>query len=450
MRVNPTIRIPKDASRADRIVVFVHGINGSAKTWTKEIGRGSKVVRISWPDTLLQESSLGLGAVATLEYHTRFCAENLPLEIIAQKTLAALEREVFPHYKEVALVAHSMGGLISRRVAIALSQRRDSVGMSHFSQLRAILTLGTSVYGADIARVGSSACGSQHLVDLSSIEGNSYLRALEHDVRQLRRNPPSDKRRPLFYGAVEGKSTRLLGFVPYVIVSKQRAITCFDDSLVVFHDANHSGLTSIRDTADAKHRWLVEHLRIAFGKVSQNASQDCALPIPEPYRRIRLTFGTRLTQIQQLRGDRLAGSKPEQKTPVLDVTWLWKCKQSVVCFDQHVSVERSNSEITGIATVQSRKTVRYSPLALRLSRTTGSTLVLRIGAVSTRVNGPEAATFMGEFGEIDVDLPLVHVRRRALRLVVASRYEEYRAGPFLKRRNAWVLAPLSVGVRIAP
>jgi len=145
-------------------VVFVHGFGGGAETWTGFI------------DLLLAEQSIGSWDVLGVTYPSSFridipnlWAADPNIENLATELVTMLSQLPLSRYKRIALVAHSMGGLVVQRAILddpALSAR-----LSH------VIFFGTPSGGLGKAAIGKGF--KRQLRDMGS--ASAFIQRLRSD-----------------------------------------------------------------------------------------------------------------------------------------------------------------------------------------------------------------------------------------------------------------------------
>ncbi|KAK2686835.1 hypothetical protein QWA68_014728 [Fusarium oxysporum] len=164
-------------------IIFVHGLTGNAhKTWL------DKDSRVHWPQDLLK-LDLEDARIMTFGYDADVAnfltqAAQDGISGYANDLLGGLagRRENTPDDRKIIFVAHSLGGLVTKK-AVALSRE------SRFPHLRdiemqtaGIVFLGTPHHGSDLARWGSILTD---LVNLTKPANSSIVKLLHRDSEML-------------------------------------------------------------------------------------------------------------------------------------------------------------------------------------------------------------------------------------------------------------------------
>lgn len=104
---------------SENAVVFLHGVDGDWKTtWTSRSG-------FFWPESLGKNTGW---ATSSLSYdvHTKWGGTTMPLEDRADNILDLLSvHEEIVNRRNIAIVAHSFGGLVLKAVIRRASERKD-------------------------------------------------------------------------------------------------------------------------------------------------------------------------------------------------------------------------------------------------------------------------------------------------------------------------------------
>lgn len=139
---------------SDLVVVWVHGLGTTEWCWCldADVLLGSPTANFG---TLL-EADLGATSLFARYNTGRPVADN------GAHLAAELERVLADHSGRVALVGHSMGGLVSRGACAAAA----GAGHRWLERLDWVITLGTPHQGAPLARLGASVTSGLAAVDL--------------------------------------------------------------------------------------------------------------------------------------------------------------------------------------------------------------------------------------------------------------------------------------------
>jgi pimeloyl-ACP methyl ester carboxylesterase len=148
----------------DRVVVFVHGFFGDASdTWTCPKG-------VFWPSLLLRDTAFDDSDVYVAAYNS---GDNVTIDEVVSSLNDRLEHDKVFEHREVVFVAHSLGGLVVRKLLLTHREYAQHVRFIYFFS-----TPGT---GSQIARLGSIFAPNPLLREMSSGDSNDYLLSLEFE-----------------------------------------------------------------------------------------------------------------------------------------------------------------------------------------------------------------------------------------------------------------------------
>lgn len=151
-----------------RVIVFVHGIFGSAQdTWT--CSKGS----FYWPKELLSDPAFADSDVYVAAYDTPYFGNHMTIDEVVSNLASRFQSDgVFSH-REVVFVAHSLGGLIVQR--FLLTHREFA------KQVPLIMFYSTPETGAQVAQLGHVFSSDPLLKEMFPGEQNDYLLNLENE-----------------------------------------------------------------------------------------------------------------------------------------------------------------------------------------------------------------------------------------------------------------------------
>jgi len=162
---------------ATGVVVFVHGVLGDPRaTWV------NTKANASWPELLAKDPDFKSDDIYLVGYSSPSLKAASNIEEIAQRVSQQLiDQNVFK-YQHVYFVTHSMGGLITKRILTELD-RPSSV--EQLRRVRAVLLISTPSQGAPDATVADWLSLNPQFKDMTPIDFNTFLRALENDWVQM-------------------------------------------------------------------------------------------------------------------------------------------------------------------------------------------------------------------------------------------------------------------------
>ncbi|AXA91235.1 DUF4384 domain-containing protein [Massilia sp. YMA4] len=213
---------------ASTLVVFVHGVLGDAVT---TFGADREH---NWPVLLASDPAFaGQLAVLSLGYRSAPLAGGSNVNEIANRLLVRLrDKDVFRRYRHVVFVAHSMGGLVVKRMLVQL----QADAPSELGAVAAVFFIATPAGGADLADVSAWVSGNPQFRDMRGIDANTLLQAYEDDWQALLRARPSQRPYPRAFCVYETRATG-----PFHVVPRSRTQAGCDERPNAF-EADHLGI----------------------------------------------------------------------------------------------------------------------------------------------------------------------------------------------------------------
>lgn len=167
-----------------KAIVFLHGVNGDwRKTWT------NSATRLFWPDALGRSTGWGTYSVE-YDANTNWGRATMPLQERAVSIAELLRDASQLAEKEIAIVAHSFGGVVAKQMYRYIHDRDRYHDLKQ--RLAGIVFLGTPHSGADIATYGHYlrwALGST--VTLEDLRAHSPLLTELSDWYRNADSPPA-------------------------------------------------------------------------------------------------------------------------------------------------------------------------------------------------------------------------------------------------------------------
>jgi pimeloyl-ACP methyl ester carboxylesterase len=261
----------QERESALNLIVFIHGFTGDAiQTWTNQESN------ISWMKLIEDDERLQDFKVMNVGYDTPLRGPSSTIEQIAMRLLGQLKDEgVFDRYKEIYFIAHSMGGLVAKRLLVNLGHPSQ---VERLSKVRAVLFIATPAQGVEKADWAYLTSGNPQLRDMSPSDYNSYLQMLENEWLQVISERGANGF-PRSYCAHETKPTGW-GLFSRVIVNRTSAMTHCDNIGMEPVDENHINIVKPLNAQSAIYRWaqarLVETSRSAKINLQTNMSIQLA------------------------------------------------------------------------------------------------------------------------------------------------------------------------------
>lgn len=245
---DPIQVLPGQAAPAGQrtAVVFIHGVLGEADATWRVNDRSE-----SWPQLLATDPELPPSNVYVLGYRSHPLQSGSNIEQVATRLLQQLRDEgVFKKHDKVALIGHSMGGLVAKRMVLSL---RAEGAQQELAKLRGVIFLSTPAHGAEVAGLAKWLSLNPQFKDLQPAELNTFLQTLHNDWQRLRRDPAAS--RPRAYCAYETLSTWGAKVVPLLYAERE----CDGDALPL--DRDHFAMAKPTDRKDELYRWTASRLR---------------------------------------------------------------------------------------------------------------------------------------------------------------------------------------------
>lgn len=157
-------RIDHRSKNQDVAVVFVHGFSGNVDTWTGFVELLMQEQRVNSWDIF----GIGYPSALRIDIPNLWSADP-DIETLATELATSLSLPPFNRYKRIALVAHSMGGLVVQRAIV------DAPTLA--SRLSHVILFGTPSAGLEKASFAAKL--KRQVRDISS--GSSFIKRLRAD-----------------------------------------------------------------------------------------------------------------------------------------------------------------------------------------------------------------------------------------------------------------------------
>src|SRR6266550_4289409 len=100
---------PESPQKPTKLVIFVHGLLGNSLTWMNVSGK-------SWPELMQEDPAFRDYQIATYLYDSPLLGPSSTIQEISTRMLQQLEaNDIFRRYREIYFIAHSMGGIVTKR-----------------------------------------------------------------------------------------------------------------------------------------------------------------------------------------------------------------------------------------------------------------------------------------------------------------------------------------------
>ncbi len=250
-------------SDRNKVVVFIHGVTASNETSWRNPNTGAY-----WPELLQADPDFKDYAIYLLGYHSPEFSRASTINEIATRELQRLtDQGILALDKKVVIVAHSMGGLVAKRMLTELSRpNRDE--LDKLDRVKGVIFLSSPAQGANLAEYTSWLSLNPQFANMEPADLNAFLQALEDDWQNLLRD--RDKLGipgPKSFCAYETLFTKGI-----MVVSRVYAATRCDANPMPF-DLNHQDIARPASPAHDPYTWVKARIREATStkELSRNA-----------------------------------------------------------------------------------------------------------------------------------------------------------------------------------
>jgi pimeloyl-ACP methyl ester carboxylesterase len=250
------VREPTD--HTDKLLVFVHGIGSDSKSaWT------SDRTGAYWPQLLANDQDLSSFAVLTASYRSPYIRHAASIEQAAEMLGTRLrDKGIYTSFSHVVFIAHSMGGLIVRRMLVNLVNIGDEPAVK---RVAVVFFFGTPTSGAPLADLAKWVSANPQTSNLSASDLNAFVQALDTDWENLlRRRVQRTDGRPRIFCGYELQSTRFGQIVPAVY-----AKTWCDEAAHPFERDHFNLVKPDNDHDDPVYEWTKTRLLGANRRIGQ-------------------------------------------------------------------------------------------------------------------------------------------------------------------------------------
>lgn len=250
-------------SDRDKVVVFIHGVTGNNETSWRNPKTGAY-----WPELLQADPDFKDYAIYLLGYRSPELSRASTINEIATRELQRITDEgLLAPYKKVVIVAHSMGGLVAKRMLTILNEPNPDE-LDKLDRVNGVIFLSSPAQGAKLAEYASWLSMNPQFANMEPADLNAFLQALEDDWQNLRRN--RDKLGipgPKSFCAYETLPTKGI-----MVVSRVYAATGCDANPTPM-DLNHQDIARPASPAHDPYTWVKARIREATStkELSRNA-----------------------------------------------------------------------------------------------------------------------------------------------------------------------------------
>ena len=169
------IKITHKTAGSKNLIIFLHGFIGGEKTWVKEDKKRPFI------DLILKDNEINKNFdIGIFQYHSELLnffprtkkiiglfskskqKKNLPINKISNLLESQLKYS-FPHYKNIILIGHSMGGLVAKRFIL------DDIEANTSTRVKLYVSLATPHSGSNLATYGKNIINNFQIEDLSPL-----------------------------------------------------------------------------------------------------------------------------------------------------------------------------------------------------------------------------------------------------------------------------------------
>jgi pimeloyl-ACP methyl ester carboxylesterase len=149
-----------------RVIVFVHGVFGSADdTWTCE--RTGK----SWPRLLKDDPRFGNSVIYVVNYPTTRLNRLVSIDDVVGNVMNRLQGDGVLDHPDIVFLSHSMGGLVVERLLL----RNQSLA----AKVKLLFLASTPMEGSQLANLGHLFTGNPQLEEMLPGDANVFLEGLD-------------------------------------------------------------------------------------------------------------------------------------------------------------------------------------------------------------------------------------------------------------------------------
>lgn len=230
-------------------VIFLHGFTGAQETWRNSAGQ-------SFPQMLAEDPAIGSRLdVYSVSYESLWNS-GAPIVETTNQVAAAIDALVTDkRYNKIVLIAHSLGGNISREYLAHVKLRYGHAALSRF---RLLITLGTPSNGTALAGFAVLFSDNPQVRSLLDLRRNDFLQFLEQtQIDYTRKRIEHHCNRLEFDAGYETKPTGL------TLIVSQDSATAGADRNQGF-DKNHVELPKPANRQDKVYEWVSDELTLCL------------------------------------------------------------------------------------------------------------------------------------------------------------------------------------------
>lgn len=241
-RVTLSSRYEKQSGQPS-LIIFVHGVGGDpAGTWVNPKSGAS------WPTLISTDPDFASYDVMSAYYDSPKISQASTIEEISTRLDQQFEDLGVYKYQSIIFLAHSMGGLVAKRIVAGLNRPAAD---DRLKRVTGVLLISTPSQGAPLADIADWVSMNPQFRDMSPADFNTYLQSVENQWQQLLID--RDHRRlthPRAFCAYETRATA----GRTIVVSRVYAATRCDRNPYPM-DLDHFAIVKPHDRNDDPYRW---------------------------------------------------------------------------------------------------------------------------------------------------------------------------------------------------
>ena len=264
--VVPNSHFVGEHGRNKKLLIFVHGVIGDMdNTWV------NPETHASWPELIRGGPGLSDFDVFVYGYASPKAGDASTVEQISVRFLQQLKDfGFFDNYREVSFIAHSMGGIVTKRTLNMLNTQADS---SILQKVHTVIYISVPSNGSNLAALTSWISDNPQFKSMSPKAASDYLHSVEGGWANLLRQRSSSLPFPRTYSAYETLPTGPVQVVPELYTSE------LSDGRVIGFDYNHIDIVKPKDRDAEVYRWVQSRLLERGLVASTREENSVAAPV---------------------------------------------------------------------------------------------------------------------------------------------------------------------------
>lgn len=331
-----------------KVIVFVHGVLGDMdNTWT------NSQAHTSWPELVASDPDLTDYDIYVYGYQSSCEGDQSNITEIANRFQANLiDGGFFSNYQEIYFIAHSMGGLITKRLLSSMNSDMDKL-----QRVRGVLLMAVPSAGAPIASLAGWLSTNPQFKNMDPQSSHAYLQIMEQDWNNMLRNRTPDSPFPRVFVAYETKDIAGMRIVPELFTSQVA------DATPIAFDYDHAAIVKPDSLTNQVYAWSKSRI-LESSKFPTTSADNRWFAISPPHnetfvaivrevemqKNISITFGSTCTSEQrnaivrsngaQLSGDDVADFLQNAVRPRVSVDFVVSTRNEDVSYE--IDCKRAN------------------------------------------------------------------------------------------------------------